>query len=444
MGRSTWSAWILLSLLGATLSTALSSASTARADEPVEYRSVVVVDGAVHRGVVTASDDTHLTLKTLKGDIKIPILDILSVDPLDREAYLTQEGRRLLFLGIEAGSADQARASQISDVVMQTLLRDSLLVIPVQGLNLRLRQELASCPDITCRIESLRDEQSQVVYGVLQGKDKQERLILRRLDRNLQQVYELAIQVGDPRMERARLARSTALLLGEVPPQEPVAAVRPTPAPADASPKTGGKKPPASPATAQTPPPAQPSPAPAVAAASKPATAPAPEKKTAAEPVASAERVSSPEPEAPTPAARPIPSTAPSSDGTHNSGAEWQQAPVAELSSKDAGAGSDLAYARKLDLLPIPGASSLFYFKDQGGTIVAASTVALLTTATVYVVGDMRLLGMPQGLPVGWTYPDRASRDALLLTGTGVASYLVTTWIVNQAVRAVQVMRHRD
>lgn len=444
MKRQVWFASVLLALL-----------QTAPAmSEPQELRTITTGDGSVYRGAVVATDDESLTLKTLKGEVKLSVMDIIQVDPLEREAWLTQEGRRWIYLGVQtptgAAPSSLQRAAAIDAILLEVLQRDELLVVPPQALGPELDGRIRACTDLDCRVEALRGQNSPVLYGLLQGRDKQERLILRRLNGSLDQDNELIISLGDIAAERNRLVRSAALLLGEKPPADPVIATRPVDSspvtPAKTDPRSGpGAQPEATPGTPGTA---------GQTAASGPTQTPATGPKTPATGQATGQTDTAAQASGstkPSDSTKPSVSTKPS-DTAQASGlptSTTDQTPASpgtatpSVQTRLAWPGLDLGHARRLDLLPIPGASSLFYFKDRQGAAVALGTVAAFTTVSLYLAGDMRLLGLDDGLPVGWTYPDRGLQDGLLLTGVGAASFVVTTWIVNQAVRAVVVQRYK-
>ncbi len=109
------------------------------------------------------------------------------------------------------------------------------------------------------------------------------------------------------------------------------------------------------------------------------------------------------------------------------------------------GGGEDprIAAARKYDFVPVPGLSSAMTFDNLGGTLAAGGAVVAVTGLTVYLAGDIRVLGASHGLPVPWTYEERGAKDAVLLTSAGVATYLVTTWVANVLVRKIHERRIR-
>lgn len=445
------------------------SGDKAAAQKEVEFRAITVMDGTVYKGIVTASDVNNLTLKTFKGPVTIPILDIMEVTPIDREEYLLSEGRRVIFLEIDGSKGSQERARLLEKAITPLMARDDLLVARPSNLSLRTRQQMAACADLSCRIETLRDERTQVVYGVLSGRDKQERLVLRRLDRNLSQVYELAISVGDPKMEQTRLARSISLVLGETPPPEvavakadqPEKGPESTPA-TDKSPvkSTDGKTGTASQAQNQGNTTGAQASGAQAASGSKTGSDKASTEKAGGNKSSTEKAIAD---------KSGTDKTAADKSGADKSAADKSKADKSGSEKANAGATSAQAgtgkadktsgasaeksglqldreraiqEARRLDLLPVPGASSILFFKDHRGTAIAAASVAVLTTTAVYLAGDMRALGMPDGLTVGWTYPDRGPRDVLLLSGVGVASYVASTLIINQAVRVLQLNWH--
>jgi hypothetical protein len=86
--------------------------------------------------------------------------------------------------------------------------------------------------------------------------------------------------------------------------------------------------------------------------------------------------------------------------------------------------------ARRLDLLPIPGASSIKVYHRPIPAAVSGASVVALTAAGVVLVGA-------SPLEVPWTYEERAWRDGAVLTGVGVAGYLTTTWLSNLILRRI-------
>ncbi|MFM7201423.1 MAG: hypothetical protein ACKO6N_11585 [Myxococcota bacterium] len=378
--------WLTRSLLMVSLSCLWPHAGFGA--EETEYRAVTLIDGTLYRGVVVSADADNLVLRTLEGDRTLSLMDIVQVDELEREVYLTAVNRRWIFLGIEAPASARPRMEPLEAALLELLQRPDLLTVSTQSLDVRLRQVLEGCTDSDCRLEAVREEGLPVIYGVLRGKGKQEQVILRRLDRSLNQVKELAIPVLDPRTDRARLVSSIALLLGEKPPAPETQATPPVtgPAPSAAPEKTSPEKV----ATAET----------------------SPNGTTAATPHAGTTAAATP--------SKPTKTEPTKTEPTETLVAERQT-------------------ALKLDLLPVPGASSLMLYRDPVATAGAAVAVGTLTGMAVYLTGDMRALGLEDGLPVGWTYPDRGPRDALLLGGVGAATYLVSTLVVNQVVRIIQV-----
>lgn len=387
--------WLAPALLVASLSFLWPSVSAGA--EEAQYRAVTLVDGTLYRGVVVSADAENLVLRTLDGERVLSLMDIVQVDELEREAYLTAENRRWIFLGIEAPESARLRVAPLERALLELLQRPDLLISTPQQLNVRLQQQLESCPNTDCRLTSLREEGVPVVYGVLRGKGKQEQVSLRRLDRSLNQVQEVAIPVLDPKADRQRLLTSVALLLGEKP---PAPEAKPAPAADPRSTDVAG--------TQNT-----------GAASSDPKKQP-PDQTT---PAKNGSEVAAELSKSPV-----------KSEGTP--GDASAQAPE---STQTAEQRSQRQAALKLDLLPVPGASSLLLYKDPLATAGAAAVVGVLTGAAVYVTGDMRVLGLPDGLEVNWTYPERGPRDALLLGGVGAATYLVSTLLVNQVVRVVQV-----
>lgn len=391
--------WLARSLLIASLSCLWPNAGFGAGE--TEYRAVTLIDGTLYRGVVVSADAENLVLRTLEGDRTLSLMDIVQVDELEREAYLTAVNRRWIFLGIEAPASARPRMEPLENALLELLQRPDLLTVSPQSLNVRLKQELEGCADADCRLNAVREEGVPVIYGILRGKGKQEQVILRRLDRSLNQVKELAIPVLDPRTDRARLVSSIALLLGEKPPAPETKATLPVTGPAPV-------------ATAEKTSPEQTSPEKTSPEKTSPGKV-TPEKAPP-EKVATAETSPDGAPEASPHSG----ATATPSKPTDTQVAERQT-------------------ALKLDLLPVPGASSLMLYRDPVATAGAAVAVGTLTGMAVYLTGDMRALGLEDGLPVGWTYPDRGPRDALLLGGVGAATYLVSTLVVNQVVRIIQV-----
>lgn len=91
-----------------------------------------------------------------------------------------------------------------------------------------------------------------------------------------------------------------------------------------------------------------------------------------------------------------------------------------------AAAGAGEAATSRGVFIPLPGAPALF---ARQGTKVAASAgaVAVLTGATVYVVGGV-------GLGVPWDEDEAQWADPVFLTGVGVVSYVAFSLITNQIV----------
>lgn len=87
--------WLAPALLVASLSFLWPSVSAGA--EEAQYRAVTLVDGTLYRGVVVSADAENLVLRTLDGERVLSLMDIVQVDELEREAYLTAENRRWIF-----------------------------------------------------------------------------------------------------------------------------------------------------------------------------------------------------------------------------------------------------------------------------------------------------------------------------------------------------------
>jgi hypothetical protein len=298
------------------------------AQEKAEYREITMSDGTVYRGVVTRSDDEKMYVSGIKGEISLPLEEVADIATISRESYLAGEGRRVIFVGIAAPADLRAHADQLEPVLYRGLVGDppfqSWLTLPLSEVTPARKDAVTRCKDdTTCVLQALKEERSIVVRGFLERKDGVERLVLRRYDRTLEQVNEVALVLDSPDVEQARVMRSAALVLGEQPP---------------------------------------------------PMKEPPPPPPVKREPVAAA-----------------------------------------------------------FDPLPVPGLKALQAGKtSQAG--IALGSVTALTFSAVYLTGNGRILGAEHGLPVPWTYEERAGKDAALLVGTGAVSYLVTTYLVNQLV----------
>lgn len=99
--------------------------------------------------------------------------------------------------------------------------------------------------------------------------------------------------------------------------------------------------------------------------------------------------------------------------------------------------------AKRLDLIPVPGLSSIVCFDNKVGTAVSGGVVAVVTGLTVSFAGDTRRLGFERGLHVPWTYEESGFKDAALLTGVGLATYLASTWVTNYVVRKINIKRNQ-
>ncbi len=321
-----------------------------------EFRRVTLTDGSVHRGIVKAGDAENLVLETLDGDVALPIMDIVQIEPVDRETLLHETDGYLLCLPLPRGTP--AAEGALAQRLCLAMRRDLLQPVPVDHLPEDLRQRLRACHDLGCSAQVA----SEIDAGYLLETQVSSRgggfdvsaSLYRVAEGRASPAHNAKASIPGPDEAGEAVARCARILLGEEAPAVPV---------------------------------------PEGVAESGPEVAPGPESPT----------------EAP---------------GTAQPGQVEEAGDEALQSS-----------LKKYDYLPVPGLAGARVFGSPGGTIVATGAVAAVTGLTVYVVGDLRVVGADKGLAVPWTYEERGIKDAALLTGTGVATYCLTTWAANVLVR---------
>lgn len=358
------------------------------AQQGMEYRTITQIDGSVHRGIVVGSDADALYLETSHGQIAIPIEEVMEVESLSREQFLAAEGRRIVYLGLQSPKESLATAREIDAIMLQALQRDQLLITAAEDLEEEPRRALLACEDLECKLGILRAENVWVVYGSIKPARERYQVIFHRLDRNMNHMRDVAIMLADPQGEQDRLQRAAALVLGEKPASD------------DPDLEMVGRK--------------------EIERQELEARA-----RTEAQQERAQARVAKKQAKAQAKAER---------ERRRQDRAQAREAGSSVVSP-------ELAQARRLDLMPIPGASSYLHYGNLPIAMASTGVVLGISSTVVFLMGDTRRLGTQNGLSVPWTYEQRLSRNAVFLSGAGVLTYVASTLLINQIVRRINERR---
>ena len=330
-----------------------------------EFRRVTLADGSSFSGIVKAGDAENLVLETLNGDVNLPFMDIIQIEPLDRETVLHETDGYLLCLPLPPGTPETEDA--LAQRLCMAMRRDLLDPVPFDHLSPDQQQRLRACADMRCSagVATEIDAGRVLATQVSPSRNGYEvSATLYRVDEGHPDPVRTArVTVQDAGAPTGAIARCSGLLLGEVTQETSEQATPQEPGVAVSNQETGTE-----------------------AASSSQQTATLEETEAGRE----------------------------QETGGQN---------VVDLDLK------------KYDFIPVPGLASNNVFERPGGTAVATGAVVAVTGLTVYVVGDLRVVGSDRGLSVPWTFENRGIKDGVLLTGTGVATYCLTTWVANVLVR---------
>ena len=428
-----------------------------------EYRTVTLRDGTTIRGVVLGGTATSMIIRGPRGVIDIPVTDIARVDRITREDYLSEEGLALVAFPVTGPETAADIIPLLDENLLIALRQRELLLFTPDRLSPSIQRALSQCDGPDCIAGVLHAEKLGALLPTLKarprtGKEKAAwTLELQRIPAGDGPWGLAVLRFPSSRPpDEDDFARPLSALFAGTSASSPEA---PGVEEDDASAGSDAKEPLVTP-----------SPTPAASPESSPVASSGAPSPTSDEAAASSSMPLSETGEA----ISGLEGTGASAAGMHeesstagsgahdkgnqsddqivsaagNAGVEGKT-PASEATEpveiqEDLSAGTsgrpngvsnqDRAFARRLNRLPIPGAASLVVYDRPGVALTQLGISLALTGAVVYALGDARIIGAREGLPVPWTYEHRHPNDALFLTGTGALSFALSSIAVNAAV----------